>query len=57
LDEYLTVGYGRASDIARKEAASMPSEFLSSSPEERSVDPAEAVCECPDGCRIDHEND
>jgi hypothetical protein len=35
----------------------MPPTFPPEPPEERSVVPVEAVCECPDGCRIDHEND
>ena len=35
----------------------MPSPFIDESPEERPVAVAEPSCECPDGCRIDHEND
>jgi hypothetical protein len=34
-----------------------PSPFPDETVEERSVASVEAVCECPDGCRIDHEND
>jgi hypothetical protein len=41
----------------RKEAAAMPSTFPPESSEGRAVASVEAVCECPDGCRIDHEND
>jgi hypothetical protein len=41
----------------RKEAPSMPSPFIDESPEERPVAVAEPSCECPDACRIDHEND
>jgi hypothetical protein len=35
----------------------MPSPFIDESPEEHPVAVAEAGCECPDACRIDHEND
>jgi hypothetical protein len=35
----------------------MPSPFIDESPEERPVAAAEPGCECPDACRIDHEND
>jgi hypothetical protein len=34
----------------------MPSTLSPESTEERSVAPVEAVCECPEACRIDHEN-
>jgi hypothetical protein len=57
LDEYLLVRLWSTPVIDWKEAAPMPSTVPPESSEERSVASVEAVCECPDGCRIDHEND
>jgi hypothetical protein len=35
----------------------MPSTFAQESTEEWSWVPTEAVCECPEACRLDHDND
>jgi hypothetical protein len=35
----------------------MLSTFSPESSEERSVAQLQTVCECPDECRVDHEND